>query len=320
MARPFLKWVGGKTQLLNELNERIPKHPKQLNYIEAFTGGGALFFSLYRNERIQSAVLNDANAELILCYREIKNNVKGVVTALEKLSREWYSREETNTITFKEMLDHKMKEDVRTRKGYYFFKRREWNETRVEHPLSLKKGKAVKRVALTIFLNKTCFNGMYRVNQNGEYNTPYGFPKKPKICDEQNLYAVHASLKNVKLVHGGFEDLTIDSDTDLIYFDPPYYPISETSFTAYDKSGFNDEKQIELSGVLNICHDKGVKFLLSNSNPLESPLKSNFLHELYKGFDIYSVSANRMINSKGKERGPIKEILVSNIELLQKEV
>jgi DNA adenine methylase len=307
MARPFLKWVGGKTQLLDELNERIPNHPKRLNYIEAFTGGGALFFSLYRNERIQSAVLNDANAELILCYREIKNNVKGVVAALNKLSREWYSREETNTITFKEMLDHTTKEDVKTRKGYYFFKRREWNETKVDHPLSLNKSEAVERVALTIFLNKTCFN------------TPYGFPKKPKICDEQNLHAVHASLKNVKLVHGGFEDLTIESNIDLVYFDPPYYPISETSFTAYDKSGFNDEKQIELADILNICHDKGVQFLLSNSNPLESPLNSNFLHDLYRGFDIYSVFANRMINSKGKERGPIKEILVSNIELLKKE-
>ena len=210
MARPFLKWVGGKTQLLNELNERIPRHPKRLNYIEAFTGGGALFFSLYRNERIKSAVLNDANAELILCYREIKNNVEEVVTALEKLSREWYRREETNTTTFAEMLGHKKEEDVKTRKGFYFFKRREWNETRVEYPLSLEEDKAAERVALTIFLNKTCFNGMYRVNQNGEYNTPYGFPKKPKICDEHNLYAVHASLKKVKLVHGGFEDLTIE--------------------------------------------------------------------------------------------------------------
>ena len=298
MARPFLKWAGGKTQLLPVLMDSLPPRPEDgYNYAEAFVGGGALFFELKNRGWIKSATLNDANPELILCYKTIRDSVAVVVKELRS-------------------IEEAFSENLELQSDFFYEARKEWNSKICESVEKYPKKLVARRVALTIFLNKTCYNGLFRVNSKGEFNTPFGKYKNPKICDEPNLRNVSATLQNVELICGDYSELNKQNTTfDLIYFDPPYRPLTTSaSFTAYNKSGFNDVNQKELASFVNIVSRNDIHILLSNSDPKVADQDDEFFDELYKGFHIKRILASRMINSKGEGRGKITEILVSNYD------
>jgi DNA adenine methylase len=298
MARPFLKWAGGKTQLLSVLIESLPPRPKDgYNYAEAFLGGGALFFELTNRGWIKTATLNDANPELILCYKTIRDSLAPVLVELRK-------------------IEDSFSKNLELQSDFFYQAREEWNSEICESVDFYPKKDVVRRVALTIFLNKTCYNGLFRVNRKGEFNTPFGKYKNPTICDEANLRSVSESLQNVELLCGDYSDLNSEKVSfDFIYFDPPYRPLTTSaSFTAYNKSGFNDENQRELADFVENVSKKGTQILLSNSDPKVANPDDEFFDELYEGFHIKRILASRMINSKGDGRGKITEILVSNYD------
>jgi len=298
MARPFLKWAGGKTQLLPVLIESLPPRPKDgYNYAEAFLGGGALFFELTNRGWIKTATLNDANPELILCYRTIRDSIAVVLKELRN-------------------IENAFPDNLELQSDFFYEARKEWNSEICEDVGSYPKKLVGRRVALTIFLNKTCYNGLFRINSKGEFNTPFGKYKNPKICDEANLTRVSESLQNVELLCGDYSELNNkESTSEFIYFDPPYRPLTTSaSFTAYNKSGFNDENQKELANFVENISKKGTQILLSNSDPKVANPDDEFFDELYGGFHIKRILASRMINSKGDGRGKITEILVSNYD------
>ena len=298
MARPFLKWAGGKTQLLPVLIESLPPRPKDgYNYAEAFLGGGALFFELINRGWIKTATLNDANPELILCYRTIRDSIAVVLKELRN-------------------IENAFPDNLELQSDFFYEARKEWNSKICETVESYPQKLVGRRVALTIFLNKTCYNGLFRVNSKGEFNTPFGKYKNPKICDEANLRSVSESLQNVELLCGDYSELNNkESTSEFIYFDPPYRPLTTSaSFTAYNKSGFNDENQKELADFVENVSKKGTQILLSNSDPKVANPDDEFFDELYGGFHIKRILASRMINSKGDGRGKITEILVSNYD------
>ena len=298
MARPFLKWAGGKTQLLPVLIESLPPRPKDgYNYAEAFLGGGALFFELTNRGWIKTATLNDANPELILCYRTIRDSIAVVLKELRNIEKAF-------------------PDNLELQSDFFYEARKEWNSEICEDVESYPKKLVGRRVALTIFLNKTCYNGLFRVNSKGEFNTPFGKYKNPKICDEANLTSVSESLQNVELLCGDYSELNNkESTSEFIYFDPPYRPLTTSaSFTAYNKSGFNDENQKELADFVENVSKKGTQILLSNSDPKVANPDDEFFDEMYGGFHIKRILASRMINSKGDGRGKITEILVSNYD------
>jgi DNA adenine methylase len=298
MARPFLKWAGGKTQLLPVLIESLPPRPKDgYNYAEAFLGGGALFFELTNRGWIKTATLNDANPELILCYRTIRDSIAVVLKELRN-------------------IETAFPDNLELQSDFFYEARKEWNSKICETVESYPQNLVGRRVALTIFLNKTCYNGLFRVNSKGKFNTPFGKYKNPKICDEANLRSVSESLQNVELLCGDYSELNNkESTSEFIYFDPPYRPLTTSaSFTAYNKSGFNDENQKELANFVESVSKKGIQILLSNSDPKVANPDDEFFDELYEEFHIKRILASRMINSKGDGRGKITEILVSNYD------
>lgn len=266
---PFLKWAGGKRQLLSQIDLYIPKSFNK--YIEPFVGGGALFFYLLP----KNAILNDINQDLINTYRVIKENVSELITSLKK---------------------HKNEEE-------YFYKIRSVDRNLDE----FKTWSDVEKASRIIYLNRCCYNGLYRVNSKGYFNAPFGKYKNPKICNEENLKLVHKVLKDVKLMNISFElCLNYAKKDDFIYFDPPYVPISESAnFTSYTKSSFKKEDQIKLFNVFKELDQKGCKLLLSNSY-------NEFILKLYKNYQINIVYAKRAINSNPDKRGEIKELLIIN--------
>ncbi len=273
--KPFVKWVGGKRQLLKQfkmMNLYPPKdfNPSKARYFEPFVGGGAVFFDLLP----QKAVLSDLNSELIITYNVIKNDVGKLIKSLKKYK---HNKE-------------------------YFLKIRE----RVPEKLS-----DVERASRFIYLNKTCFNGMYRVNLSGKFNVPFGSQANPLICDEGNLLKVSDALKNVKIIKQDYKQVLKNAKKgDFIYFDPPYYPLNRTSsFTGYTADGFLEKEQEELKNAYFELHKKGCFVMLSNSN-------TEFIKKLYSNLDkkikVHKVDATRMINSDATKRGKIKEVLVVN--------
>jgi DNA adenine methylase len=265
-ATPFLKWAGGKTQLMSQLLPLMPARGIAGRYFEPFVGGGALFFKLSPAQ----AVLSDLNAELVNCYRTIRTRVEALIQALKKHQ---YSSEH-----------------------YY--------SVRAQRPSDLTE---VQRAARFIFLNRTCFNGLHRVNKRGQFNVPFGRYNNPTICDETNLWRVHHALEHTEVNHEGYEHVLERARAgDFVYFDPPYAPISATSnFTSYTASSFGSQQQAELAGVFRALDKRGVKVMLSNSN---APL----IHDLYRGFDIKEVYATRAINRDPSRRGKISELVVRN--------
>lgn len=290
--KPFIKWVGGKTQLLNEIDNTLPsdfRNRKGITYIEPFVGGGAmLFHMLNKYPNIERAVINDINSELVCTYKMVRDDVDSLISELSRIQSE-YTRLDTNG-----------------RKEYFLSKRDLYNnETKT--PL--------QTASLFIFLNKTCFNGLYRVNSKGFFNVPHGGYTNPNICDTNTLIADSEALRNVEILCGDFNNTAIFSGTDSIYYlDPPYRPITSTSsFNSYAKTSFNDNEQVRLKNFISEISDKGSMFIASNSDPKNSDIEDEFFDHLYNDFNIRRVSANRMVNSKGNSRGPVKEILITNI-------
>ncbi len=290
MAKPFVKWVGGKTQLLEEIGKKYPQ--KIEKYCEPFVGGGAVLFDILQKFQPKEVLINDINKELINTYFQIKNNCEDLVLQLSLMQTTYRSLGEEE------------------RKIFFYEKRSRYNEIKVNGNDTLNLEKAV----LFIFLNKTCFNGLYRVNSKGLFNVPFNNAKNPLICDEENLWSCSNLLQNVSLQVGDYktcEDF-IDEKT-FLYCDPPYRPLTETSaFTSYSENRFADKEQIELAQFLERIARKGTAILASNSDPRNIDVNDNFFDELYKHFEIKRVFAARAINSNSNKRGIISEILISN--------
>ena len=274
--KPFVKWVGGKRQLLKQFRLRNLFPPELFNptkntYFEPFVGGGAVFFDLVPKH----AVLSDLNNELVTTYNVIKNNVEELIKSLKK---------------------HRITKE-------YFLKIRSQDVTKLSD---------LQTASRFIYLNRTCFNGLYRVNKSGGFNVPFGQNKNPLICDEINLKRVSQALQKVTIKHAKYQDVLDKAKKgDFIYFDPPYYPVSKTaSFTSYTKDAFLDKEQIELRNIFVELHKRGCFVMLSNSDTL-------FINKIYSEIKdgkirISKVEAGRAINSKGSGRGKILEVVVTN--------
>lgn len=291
-AKPFVKWVGGKTQLLDDIKNTLPKdlsQQREVIYVEPFVGGGAvMFWILQAYPNITKAVINDVNAELICTYRIVKYDVEKLILELMRIQTEYLA------------LD-----DV-ARKDYYLFQRERYNE---------RNNSELETAALFIFLNRTCFNGLYRVNSKGKFNVPHGRYANPKICDAETLRADSAILQRVEILCGDFEQTGKYAGDNVIYYmDPPYRPITKTSaFNSYTKDGFDDTEQIRLRDFCEHVTNHKSLFIASNSDPQNIDKKDKFFEFIYKEFSIKRVYASRMINSKGNERGAISEIMISNV-------
>lgn len=292
-AKPFLKWAGGKGQLLKEIEKYYPfKDGKITKYAEPFVGGGAVLFDILNKYDLEEIYISDINAELINTYCVIRDNASELIDLLAKYQSEYVPSGQEE------------------RKSYYMSKRECFNDLKVNGNKSV----IIEKAALMIFLNKTCFNGLYRVNKKGMFNVPMGSYKNPLICDETNLRAVSKKLQKVKIVCGDYRKSAdfIDENT-FVYFDPPYRPITDTaSFTAYTENLFNDEEQVELAKFVNEMHKRGAKIVVSNSDPKNINADDNFFDNIYSSHKIKRVEATRMINSNSEARGKIKELLISN--------
>ena len=291
-VKPFLKWAGGKGQLLSEIEKYYPFDNNVTKYAEPFVGGGAVLFDILSKFSLSEIYISDINEELINTYRMIRDHIDDIIEHLELLQQQYSPL------------------SINDRKAYYNSKRDRFNYLKVNGNKSVNVEKAV----LMIFLNKTCFNGLFRVNRKGLFNVPIGSYKKPLICDKNNLNAVSNKLKNVKIVCGDYRESEkfIDSHT-FVYFDPPYRPITNTaSFTAYTENLFTDAEQIELAEYVNTLNDKGAKVVISNSDPKNSDTDDDFFDNIYSKQKIKRVEANRMINCQAQARGKVKELLISN--------
>lgn len=291
--KPFLKWAGGKGQLLAEIEKYYPfEGGKITKYAEPFVGGGAVLFDILSKYDLKEVYISDINAELINTYRIIRNDIDLLVNMLMAMQRDFLPM------------------DTEHRKLYYMAKRERFNDLKVNG----NEDENIEKAALMVFLNKTCFNGLFRVNKKGLFNVPMGAYKTPMICDEENLRAVSEKLQNVEIVCGDYRASAdfVDENT-FVYFDPPYRPITDTaSFTAYTENLFNDEEQIELAKFVDDMHKKGAKIVISNSDPKNSNTEDDFFDNIYSSHKIKRVEATRMINSNGEARGKIKELLISN--------
>ncbi len=270
---PFLKWVGGKSRLLQQYQNYFPKISDITTYYEPFLGGGSVFFTLQPN----LAVLSDINQDLIATYCSVRDNLEQLIDLLQKHQNEHNS-------------------DYSENHEYYYQVRSCTYHT------------PIQRAARLIYLNKTCFNGLYRVNSKGEFNVPVGKYKNPKICNPDLLRSASAALKSAKIEVRNFEEILDHAKTsdDFVYFDPPYHPLSDTSyFTAYSADAFNEYKQIRLRDIFAELKSRGVKVMLSNSD-------CKFIRELYSEFNIHEILASRVINSNALKRGKISEVLITS--------
>lgn len=290
--KPFLKWAGGKNQLIKEIGRYYPFDNGIVKYAEPFVGGGAVLFDILNKYDLQEIYISDINAELINTYKVIRNDIDKLVEQIFVMQEEF------------------IPSDAKHRKAYYMNKRDRFNDLKVNGNCTVN----IEKAALMIFLNKTCFNGLYRVNKKGRFNVPMGSYKNPMICDEANLRAISKKLQNVTIVCGDYKKSAdfIDENT-FVYFDPPYRPLTSTaSFTAYTENLFSDNDQIELAEFIDTLTKKGTKIILSNSDPKNSDSNDEFFDSIYSSYRIKRVDANRMINCNGEARGKIKELLISN--------
>ena len=295
IVKPFVKWAGGKNSLIPQITKYYPFELKNgfiERYIEPFVGGGAVLIDILQKYEIKEAYAFDINIDLINCYNVIKNNVEELINELDK--------KEKNFIALND----------EERQNYFYDIRAEYNSYKLNDKLD------VKRASEFIFLNRTCFNGLYRVNKDGKFNVPCGKYKNPTICDAKNLRNLSKLIQNVRFEYGDYRksEKYVNNNT-FVYFDPPYRPLSATSgFTSYTKEDFNDDNQKELANYFYKLDLKNAKLMLSNSNPKNVNKDDNFFENIYKGFVINEVSAKRMINSNAKGRGEISELLITNYE------
>lgn len=291
-CKPFIKWVGGKSQLIEQLEFRLPNDFNAWNdvtYIEPFVGGGAmLFHMLQRFPCITKAVINDINPDLITCYRTVRDNPRQLVESLKYIEDEYYSLNNDDD-----------------RKEFFLSVREKYNTKELDD---------VDNSTNFIFLNRTCFNGLYRVNKSGMFNVPFGRYANPTICDSDTIIKDSELLQGVEILNGDFES-TIEyaSGNTLFYFDPPYRPLSDTSaFKEYSKDGFNDLEQVRLKNYCDTINTAGFSFMLSNSDCKGENGNDGFFDVLYSNYDIVRVLASRSINSNPAKRGKLTEILVRN--------
>jgi DNA adenine methylase len=293
-VKPFLKWAGGKRQLLNQFLGMYPPALKTgaiKNYYEPFLGSGAVFFDIAGRYQIENAHLFDINSALVMCYQVIQSD-------LAKLLEILYNHEKKYLALNKEQ-----------RLAYFYEQRQQFNQQGFETSLLKSQGKRIASAAQLIFLNRTCYNGLFRVNSKGEFNTPAGDYTKPVICDSKNLTAVSKVLDKATIQQADFrEALNNIRPSSFVYLDPPYRPLSKTaSFTAYSKSIFQDEEQAQLAALYRKLDKKGALLMLSNSDTADK-----FFDKLYRGFIIKRVPARRLINTNASKRGPVNEIVVTN--------
>lgn len=301
-ARPFLKWAGGKRQLLRQFQLYFPQ---ELNgkgiikhYYEPFLGSGAVLFWVMQNCKIEKAYINEFNPEIYLCYAAAQKNVEQVIRYLKNLEGKY----------------HRL--DFVAQETFYYQIRAQYNQTRKN--INFEKYCAreyPQRAATTIFLNRTCFNGLYRVNSYGEFNVPFGRYKNPTICDIQNLRAVSSILKGTVITNNDFSIIQKNIKKDsFVYLDPPYRPLNKTSsFTSYSSNEFDDKEQERLAAVFKkLSLIDGVRLMLSNSDPKNENKEDNFFEHLYSDFRIERLKAKRMINCDASRRGEISELLIMN--------
>lgn len=291
-AKPFIKWVGGKGQLIEQLEALLPadfRERENVTYIEPFVGGGAmLFYMLQTYPNIKSAVINDINPDLTLCYQVVRDNPTELIKSLKNIQSAYYALQ------------------TEEERKVFFLQQRELFNSK-----SLDK---IDNTTLFFFLNRTCFNGLYRVNKSGKFNVPFGKYTTPTICDSSTIYADSRVLQKVEILTGDFEQtFTKISGNTFFYFDPPYRPLSNTSsFNDYSKEAFNDEAQIRLKLFCDRLNDAGVEFMLSNSDCLGKDGKDRFFDDLFVDYSIERVWASRNVNAIASKRGKLTELLVRN--------
>ena len=286
-GKPFVKWVGGKTQLIDQLEALLPADFDQwenVTYIEPFVGGGAmLFYMLQTHSNIKSAIINDINSDLTTCYKVVRDNPSKLVDSLQEVQREYYA---LNT--------------EEKRKAFFMAMRDEFNTKSLDQ---------IRNTTLFFFLNRTCFNGLYRVNKSGLFNVPFGRYETPTICDPITIYADSELLQNVEILTGDYQKtLSKAHGNTLFYFDPPYRPLNNTSsFNDYTKEAFNDFAQRRLKEFCDKVEAAGYHFMLSNSD-----CQDMFFDDLYAQYIIERVWASRSVNANASKRGKLTEILVHN--------
>ena len=292
IAKPFIKWVGGKGQLIEQLEAKLPAdfdNWDNATYIEPFIGGGAmLFYMLQQHPNIKRAVINDINPDLITCYRTVRDNVELLIPALRDMQAEYHALS-----------------DMEAKREMFMAVRQSYNEKNLD---------PIENTVKFFFLNRTCFNGLYRVNKRGLYNVPWGKYIQPQICDEYTLRTDSELLKRVEILEGDFEDtLSYAQGNTLFYFDPPYRPLSDTSsFNDYTKDAFNDDSQVRLKEFCDHVNVDGHCFMLSNSDCKGKNEADNFFEVLYANYYIDRVMASRNVNANGAKRGKISELLIRN--------
>lgn len=291
-VKPFIKWVGGKSQLIEQLDAKLPADFDSLEdvtYIEPFVGGGAmLFYMLQHYPNINHAIINDINPDLTTCYRTVRDNPKELIASLQDIENIYLS---LNT--------------EEARKEFFMVVRNRYNEKNLD---------PIENTTKFFFLNKTCFNGLYRVNKKGLFNVPFGRYSNPTICNPETILKDSELLQRVEILNGDFEEtFKYAQGNTLFYFDPPYRPLNDTSsFNNYTKEAFNDNEQIRLKKYCDRINDAGFKFMLSNSDCKSVNGEDNFFDVLYAAYQIERVWASRNINSNPNKRGELTEILVRN--------
>ena len=290
-ARPFLKWAGGKSQLLPEIRRVYPEGlgTTITRYAEPFLGGGAVLLDILSTYRLEAVYASDTNGELINAYCCVRDRLEELLERLHRLEEDYLSL------------------DSQARKDFYYRIRAQFNEGERGNK------EDAERAVLLLFLNRTCFNGLYRVNARGEFNVPAGAYKNPTICDKDNLRRVSGLLQGVKLVCAPYTQVEEFADErTFLYADPPYRPLNQTSsFTAYTKNSFGDQEQRELAVFLKELARRGVKVAASNSDPHNTDPQDDFFDELYAGCTLRRIAASRMINSDAASRGKVSELLIT---------
>lgn len=296
-AKPFLKWAGGKTQLITDIHKALPKEfiNQKFTYIEPFVGSGAILFWILNNfPNVEKAVINDINADLTNTYKIIASNPQELIAVLTEFQKEYHA------------ID--LQTDIK--KEYYTDKRTLFNTRSTD---------LVTQAALFIFLNRTCFNGLFRVNKSNGFNVPIGSYKKPMICDKENLLAVSEVLQRVEILTGDYQETLNHAERPaLFYFDPPYKPLSNTSsFNSYAKDEFGDYEQIRLRDFCKKLDTLDHKWILSNSDVNGKDMTDTFFDDIYDEFNINRVLARRSINANPEKRGKLTELLITNFHYEQ---
>jgi len=297
--KPFLKWAGGKTQMLEQINNFLPQqlfNGSIKKYIEPFIGGGAVFFKIAHEYKIEKLFISDINIELITAYKTIQYNVNDLIRFLTDIENGYLSLNEDR------------------REEFFYQIRTQFNLRKTLMDFQNYNSDWIEMTGQIIFLNKTCYNGLFRVNSKGEFNVPFGKYKNPTICDSSNLKVVAEILQNTEIYHRDFSEYEnlIDSNT-FIYFDPPYRPLSKSSnFTAYSQQIFDDSEQMRLRDFFKSLDKKGAFLLLSNSDPKNQDVEDDFFDTAYSDYRIERVKASRAINSNSLKRTTINELLIMN--------